>query len=77
MQLGAYQHHAFLDWRLIVWDEQWQAVHDVLKGAGVESVQGKWEEMFGEKEEVDKKDKKPAKKRTRAKKSKRRKGNNE
>ena len=32
-----------------------------LNGAGVESVQAKWEEMFGEKEEEEKL-KKPAKK---------------
>ncbi len=35
VQLGAYQHHAFLDWRLVVGDEKWQAVHDALNGAGV------------------------------------------
>ncbi|MGB7874470.1 MAG: alpha-amylase family glycosyl hydrolase [Anaerolineales bacterium] len=62
VQLGAYQHHAFLDWRLVMWDEKWQAVHDALGGAGVESMQGKWEEMFGLKEEVVE-EKKPAKKR--------------
>jgi len=65
VQLSAYQHHAFLDWRLVVWDEQWQAVHDALNGAGVESVQGKWEGMFGMKEEMEEeKPKKPARKRT-------------
>ena len=43
---------------------QWQAVYEALNGAGVESVQGKWEEMFGVKEEVvEEKPKKPAKKR--------------
>jgi glycosidase len=64
VQLNAYQHYAFLDWRLIMWDEQWQAVHDALNGAGVESVQGKWDEMFGAKEEVvEEKVKKPVKKR--------------
>jgi hypothetical protein len=52
VQLGAYQHHAFLDWRLVVGDEQWQAVHNALNGAGVPSVQGKWEQMFGVKEEM-------------------------
>jgi hypothetical protein len=70
VQLGAYQHHAFLDWRLVVGDEKWQAVHDALNGAGVESVQGKWEEMFGVKEEVvEKKVEKPAKKRATRKKA--------
>ena len=70
VQLGAYQHHAFLEWRVIPWDEKWQAVHDALNGAGVESVQGKWEEMFGVKEEVvEEKAKKPAKKRATRKKA--------
>ena len=66
VQLSAYQHHAFLDWRLVMWDEQWQAVHDALNGAGVESVQGRWEKMFGEKDNAveEKKPKKSAKKRT-------------
>jgi len=53
VKLEAYQHHAFLDWRLLPWDEKWGAVHDALNGAGVESVQAKWEELFGEKEEVE------------------------
>jgi glycosidase len=73
VQLSAYQHHAFLDWRLVMWDEpfdgaqdkQWQAVYDALNGAGVESVQGKWNEMFGVKEEVvEEKVKKLVKKRS-------------
>ena len=68
VQLGAYQHHAFLDWRLVVADEQWQALHDALNGAGFPSVQAKWEEMFGDKKEEERekeglKEKKPAKKR--------------
>jgi glycosidase len=46
VELHAYQHHAFMDWR-IVDGEKWGAVHDALNGAGVESMQGKWEEMFG------------------------------
>ena len=65
VQLGAYQHHAFLDWRVIPWDEKWQAVHDALNGAGAESVQANWDEMFGVKEEaVEEKPKKVTKKRT-------------
>ena len=48
VELGAYQHHVFMDWRFVD-DERWQAVHDALNGAGVESMQAKWEEMFGEK----------------------------
>ena len=67
VQLGAYQHHAFLDWRIVLGDEKWQAVHDALNGAGVESMQGKWEEMFREKEVVI--DEKPRKKRATRKKA--------
>ncbi len=48
VELHAYQHHAFMDWRFVA-DEKWVAVHDALNGAGVESIQGKCEEMFGEK----------------------------
>ncbi|MFZ5818863.1 MAG: alpha-amylase family glycosyl hydrolase [Chloroflexota bacterium] len=63
VQLGAYQHHAFLDWRFVEGGD-WELVNGALNGAGVESVQAKWEEMFGGKEEVvDEKVKKPAKKR--------------
>jgi hypothetical protein len=70
VKLSAYQHYAFLDWRIVVRDEKWQAVHDALNGAGVESVQGKWDEMFGEKEEVvEEKAKKPARKRATKKKA--------
>ena len=69
MQLSAYQNHAFLDWRIVVGDEQWQAVDDALNGAGVPSVQGKWDGMFGVKEEVEKeKPKKLMKKRATRKK---------
>ena len=50
LELQAYQHHVFMDWRFVD-DEQWQAVHDALNGAGVESMQAKWDAMFGEKEE--------------------------
>jgi hypothetical protein len=50
LQLHAYQHHVFMDWRFVD-DEKWQAVHDALNGVGVESMQAKWEEMFGVSEE--------------------------
>jgi hypothetical protein len=52
-----------MDWRFVE-EENWQAVHDALNGAGVESMQAKWEEMFGLKKEVveDVKVKKPRKK---------------
>jgi hypothetical protein len=50
LDLHAYQHHVFIDWRFVD-DEKWQAVHDALNGAGVESMRAKWEEMFGKKKE--------------------------
>ena len=50
VELGAYQHHVFMDWRFVD-DERWQAIDDALNGAGVESMQAKWDEMFGEKKE--------------------------
>jgi len=45
-------------------DEKWQTIHDALNGAGVESMQAKWNELFGVKEEVvaEGKVKKPRKK---------------
>ena len=48
VELGAYQHYVFMDWRFVD-DVRWQTVHDTLNGAGVESMQARWEEMFGEK----------------------------
>ncbi len=50
VELHAYQHHAFLDWRFVE-DERWQVVHDALNGAGVESMAAQWEGMFGNKDE--------------------------
>jgi len=63
LHLGAYQHHAFLDWRFVDGD-QWGQVCIALGGAGVESVQTKWQEMFV-KEDAPMEDveKKPVKKR--------------
>ncbi|HLF73923.1 MAG TPA: alpha-amylase family glycosyl hydrolase [Anaerolineales bacterium] len=67
VELHAYQHHVFMDWRFVD-DEQWRDVYVALNGAGVESMQAKWEEMFGktkeeiEKEEIQPKVKKPRKK---------------
>lgn len=46
VELHAYQHHAFMDWRFVD-DEKWKAVHDALNGQGVESLQRKWKELFG------------------------------
>jgi glycosidase len=48
--LYAYQHHVFMDWRFVE-DEKWSDIYLVLNGTGVESMQAKWEEMFGAKEE--------------------------
>jgi glycosidase len=50
LELHAYQHHVFMDWRLVE-DEKWRDIYVALKGAGVESMQAKWDELFGEKEE--------------------------
>ncbi|GAB4505248.1 MAG: hypothetical protein Fur0043_22430 [Anaerolineales bacterium] len=65
VHLGAYQHHAFLDWR-IVEDERWREIHLVLNGMGIPSMQAKWDEMFGTKVETQVKQK-TAKKRSRKK----------
>ncbi len=46
LQLGAYQHHAFLDWRFVDGPD-WRTIHEALNGAGVESMQARWQETFG------------------------------
>jgi glycosidase len=46
LELGAYQHHAFMDFRTVE-DDRWAMVREALNGAGVESVQARWDEMFG------------------------------
>jgi glycosidase len=63
IELHAYQHHVFMDW-LFVDDSNWELVNSALNGAGVESMQAKWDEMFGVKEEIveEVKVKKPRKK---------------
>ena len=50
IELGAYQCHAFVDWRF-VGDVEWKTVCDSLNGAGVPSMQDKWKEMFAAKKE--------------------------
>lgn len=60
VQLGAYQHHAFLDWR-VVEGEQWREMYLALNGTGIPSIQAKWEERFGVKETAE--EKPPVKKR--------------
>lgn len=62
VELHAYQHHAFMDWR-IVDGKEWGAVYDALNGAGVESMQGKWEELFGVTKAEAPEARKPAKRR--------------
>ncbi len=64
VQLNAYQHHVFLDWRFVD-DERWGSIHFALNGVGIESMSAKWEEMCGRQEEavVEEKVKKPVKKR--------------
>jgi hypothetical protein len=46
LDLNAYQHHVFMDWRFED-GEKWRNINVALHGAGVESMQAKWEEMFG------------------------------
>jgi hypothetical protein len=55
LELGAYQCHAFLDWRFVEGDE-WKAINDSLNGAGVESVQARREGTFTLKVEDSNKD---------------------
>src|SRR5215208_365903 len=52
VDLHAYQHHVFMDWRFVD-DEKWQTLHEALKGAGVESMQAKWDELFGVEKEAE------------------------
>jgi len=66
VELGGYQRHVFMDWRFVTDDGgQWTEVCTALKGAGAPSMQAKWEEIFGVKEEkvVEQELKKTAKKR--------------
>jgi hypothetical protein len=60
LELQAYQHQVFMDWRFVD-DERWREIYVVLNGAGVESMQARWDEMFAEKKE-EVKVKKPRKK---------------
>ncbi|HET7897949.1 MAG TPA: hypothetical protein VFL47_09775, partial [Flavisolibacter sp.] len=62
LELQAYQHNVFMDWRFVE-DSNWELVQSALNGAGVESMQAQWDEMFGLKEEAveEEKVKKPRK----------------
>jgi hypothetical protein len=50
VELGAYKCHTFLDWRFVE-DGNWGMVNGNLNGAGIPSMQGKYDEMFGVKDE--------------------------
>ncbi|MCP4142395.1 MAG: alpha-amylase [Chloroflexi bacterium] len=52
VELGAYQRHVFLDFRT-VGGVEWVKVAEALNGAGVESVQVKWDEIFSVKKKKD------------------------
>jgi hypothetical protein len=51
VELGAYQCHAFMDFRF-VHDKEWEIICNNLKGAGVPSLQEEWRKTFVETEEV-------------------------
>lgn len=57
LELQAYQHHVFLDWRFVD-DPRWHQISVELDGAGVESMQAKWEEIFGGEERGERKEQK-------------------
>lgn len=52
-----HQHHVFMDWRFVydspkgMLRDNWELGNSALNDAGVESMQAKWDEMFGEKKE--------------------------
>lgn len=48
-ELGAYQCHAFMDFRFVETGD-WRLVYEKLNGAGVESMQGEWTELFNDKD---------------------------
>jgi glycosidase len=62
IELGAYQCHAFMDWRF-VGDNEWKTICDTLKGAGVQSMQSEWDKLFRLVEEVKIEEDAPKKKR--------------
>jgi hypothetical protein len=51
VELSGYQCHVFLDWRFVNGD-QWGEVYRALGGAGIPSVQAKFDEFFAPKSEV-------------------------
>ena len=65
VELGVYQRHVFLDFRTVN-GEDWAKVAEALNGAGTPSIQKKWDELFGVKEDADEKleEEKPKKKKS-------------
>ena len=55
VELNAYQCQAFMDFRFVD-DGSWRMVNETLNGAGVESMQAKFDEMFGAKEVIENKE---------------------
>lgn len=51
VELGAYQCHAFMDFRF-VYEAEWKTIHDGLNGAGVPSLQAEWKKLFAVEEPV-------------------------
>ena len=51
IELGAYQCHAFMDWRF-VGDNEWKTICEQLNGAGVPSMQDEWRKLFSVVEET-------------------------
>jgi glycosidase len=45
VELGAYQCHAFMDWRF-VGDSEWKTICEHLNGAGVPSMHDEWRKLF-------------------------------
>ncbi|MBN8654205.1 MAG: alpha-amylase [Anaerolineae bacterium] len=65
VELGAYQCHAFMDFRF-VYDKEWGTICDKLNGAGVSSIHAEWQKMFAKVETAV--EEKPAKKKRATKK---------
>jgi hypothetical protein len=65
VELSGYQCNVFLDWRFVTTDDgQWTMVCEAVKGAGVPSLQAKFDELFAPRVDVkEEKPKKVAKKR--------------
>ncbi|MDP1715356.1 MAG: alpha-amylase family glycosyl hydrolase [Anaerolineales bacterium] len=62
IELGAYQCHVFMDFRFVE-NGDWRLVCEAQNGAGVQSMQAKWMELFSTIEETKVEEKSPVKKR--------------